>query len=119
MARVAREGLRFASCVVNLPERVPTRRAIASGLYAHNTHFWGNRQQRKVEFPNWISCIREAGYQTSLIGQAHLMTGGLLMALFRPRSALFDNMPEHGYSEADCGKSPRGKLYRLFSQVWM
>jgi len=99
---------------------VPTRRAIASGLYAHNTHFWGNRQQRKVEFPNWISCIREAGYQTSLIGKAHLMIGVLLITLFRPRSALVDNMLEPGHSEADCGKFPGGgNLYRVFSPVWM
>ena len=71
MDRIAREGVRFTNCVTNSPVCVPTRRTMASGLYAHNTGVWDN-METTLDTPTWMSSIRDAGYRTSLIGKTHL-----------------------------------------------
>ncbi len=35
--RIAQEGIRFTNCVTNAPVCIPTRLALAIGLYPHNT----------------------------------------------------------------------------------
>jgi arylsulfatase len=71
MDRIAREGVQFTHCVTNSPACIPARRAMASGLYAHNTHVWANCTT-SLDTPTWISSIRSAGYRTSLFGKTHL-----------------------------------------------
>ena len=71
MDRIAREGTQFTNCITNSPLCIPARRAMASGLYPHNTNVWDNRH-RPLDTPTWMSCIRNAGYRTSLFGKTHL-----------------------------------------------
>jgi arylsulfatase len=71
MDRIAREGVRFTSCVTNAPVCVPARRSMASGLYPHITDVWDNRAT-SLDTPTWVSAIRDAGYRTSLFGKTHL-----------------------------------------------
>ena len=72
---IAREGVRFTNCVTNSPVCVPTRKTLASGLYAHNTGVWDN-EATTLTTPTWMSCIRDAGYRTSLFGKTHLNSLG-------------------------------------------
>ncbi len=71
MDRIAREGVHFTNCVANSPVCVPTRITMASGLCAHNTAVWDN-MATTLATPTWMSCIRDAGYRTSLFGKTHL-----------------------------------------------
>jgi arylsulfatase len=71
--RIAREGIRFANCVANSPQCVPTRVSLATGLYPHNTGVWRHcRYQLPCSTPTWMQAIRSAGYQTSVFGKTHL-----------------------------------------------
>jgi arylsulfatase len=69
--RIAREGVQFTNCITTSPLCVPARRALVSGLYAHNTGVWENRVT-PLNTPTWMNCIRDAGYRTSLFGKMHL-----------------------------------------------
>lgn len=75
MDRIAREGIQFTNCITTSPLCIPARRAMASGLYPHTTNVWGNRHV-PLDTPTWMSCIRDAGYRTSLFGKTHLNAHG-------------------------------------------
>lgn len=75
--RIAREGISFTNCVTNSPVCIPTRLALATGLYPHNTGIWDNLHYDIVEgTPTWMQTVREAGYRTSLFGKSHLHRHG-------------------------------------------
>ncbi len=69
--RIAQEGVQFTNCITNSPACIPARRALASGLYPHITDVWANCAT-SLDTPTWMSCIRDAGYRTSLFGKTHL-----------------------------------------------
>ena len=75
MDRIAREGVQFTNCITTSPLCIPARRAMATGLYAHVTGVWVNRFT-PLDTPTWMSCIRDAGYRTSLFGKTHLNAHG-------------------------------------------
>ena len=77
MDRLAAEGVRFTNCMTNSPVCVPTRRTLATGLYAHNTGVWDNGDfGLEPDAPTWMRSIRNAGYRTSLFGKTHLNRHG-------------------------------------------
>ncbi|HKE38792.1 MAG TPA: sulfatase-like hydrolase/transferase [Casimicrobiaceae bacterium] len=71
MDRIAEEGVQFSNAITTSPVCIPARRTMASGLYAHTTGVWDNRLTR-LNTPTWMSCIRDAGYRTSVFGKTHL-----------------------------------------------
>jgi len=75
MDRIAQEGMHFTNCITTSPVCIPARRAMASGLYAHITGVWDNRFT-PLDTPTWMSCIRDAGYRTSVFGKTHLNAHG-------------------------------------------
>lgn len=74
---IAREGVIFTDCATAAPLCVPARVALFSGKYAHTTGAWDNR--RFILSPDaniWSKEIKRLGYNTALIGKAHLHGGG-------------------------------------------
>lgn len=71
--RIAEEGMRFTRCLVTNSICGPSRATILTGKYSHKNGFFQNEATKfdgsQQTFPK---LLRNAGYQTALIGKWHL-----------------------------------------------
>lgn len=74
MDQLSKNGVTFTNCFTNSPVCFPARVSLATGQYPHNTGVW--RNLRWYDLPDntstFMQTIQKAGYQTALIGKAHL-----------------------------------------------
>jgi len=81
MDRVAREGVRFETAIVQNPVCVPSRTSMKTSLYAHQTGVMAMgkpastpgryRSRARTEYPNLLNAWSEAGITPENVGKAH------------------------------------------------
>lgn len=69
--RLAGEGVRFDTCIVQNPICTPSRVSYLSGQYAHNHGFLGNMGPNPNGLPSVLGHFRRAGYTTAAVGKIH------------------------------------------------
>jgi len=72
MDRIANEGIRFNRCYVTNSICGPSRAVIQTGIYSHLNGFKTNRDQFDGDQQTFPKLLRNAGYQTAIIGKWHL-----------------------------------------------
>jgi arylsulfatase len=104
--RLAARGTLFRNAFANSAECIPSRVSLATGLYPHETKVDRNmRHTLDPGLPNWIRCIRDVGYETSIFGKTH----------FHPHEGdLRDRLPlmhAYGFQIIDETTGPRAAAY--------
>ena len=72
MDRIAGEGTNFTHAMTPAPLCMPARASFSTGTYPHNHSTWANRGLLRRDLPTLFNCFGDAGYDTALIGKAHL-----------------------------------------------
>ena len=70
--RLANEGMRFTKCCVTNSICGPSRAAILTGKYSHLNGFHQNYDQFDTSQQTFPKLLKQAGYQTAIIGKWHL-----------------------------------------------
>ncbi len=68
---IARRGVRFANAYCASPLCCPSRAAIATGRYPHQTGYWDNALAYDGRVPTWHHRIRDQGHEIAAIGKLH------------------------------------------------
>lgn len=70
--RIANEGILFTNCCVTNSICAPSRAVIQTGKYSHLNGVYDNRQEFDTSQQTFPKLLKNAGYQTALIGKWHL-----------------------------------------------
>ncbi|MBT5108724.1 MAG: sulfatase-like hydrolase/transferase [Rhodospirillaceae bacterium] len=71
MDSIANRGVRFANAYCASPLCCPSRAALATGRYPHQTGYWDNAMIYDGAIPTWHHRIRDAGADMAAIGKLH------------------------------------------------
>lgn len=70
---LAAAGTNFTRCYITCPVCIPARRTLISGLHPDTHGMTGYRDGWEFDPPHTLpGCLRDAGYQTQLVGKLHL-----------------------------------------------
>lgn len=71
--RIGREGVQFRNSFVTNALCLPSRASVLTGMYGHNTGCVDNKGRViPREVPMFTDMLRDAGYEVSLFGKAHV-----------------------------------------------
>jgi len=68
---IAHRGVRFTNAYCASPLCCPSRAALATGRYPHQTGYWDNALCYDGQVPTWHHRIRDAGHNVAAIGKLH------------------------------------------------
>ena len=68
---IAQRGVRFENAWCSSALCCPSRAAIATGRYPHQSGYWDNALAYDGRLPSWHHRVRDAGYQMTAIGKLH------------------------------------------------
>lgn len=75
MDRIANNGVRFTNAYCVSPLCCPSRAAIATGRYPHETGYWDNSLAYDGRVPTWQQRVRDNGHHVASIGKLHYRSG--------------------------------------------
>ena len=75
MDRIANDGVRFTNAYCVSPLCCPSRAAIATGRYPHETGYWDNSLAYDGRVPTWQQRVRDSGHHVASIGKLHYRSG--------------------------------------------
>ena len=73
--RIAKNGVSFTNAYCASPLCCPSRAAIATGRYPHQTGYWDNSLAYDGKTPTWHHRVREQGHSVASIGKLHYRSG--------------------------------------------
>jgi choline-sulfatase len=68
---IAKSGVQFENAYCVSPLCCPSRAALATGRYPHQTEYWDNAIVYDGQVPSWHHRIREQGHAVTAIGKLH------------------------------------------------
>jgi choline-sulfatase len=68
---IANRGVRFTNAYCTSPLCCPSRAALATGRYPHQTGYWDNAMIYDGRFPTWHHRVRDSGHKVTAIGKLH------------------------------------------------
>lgn len=69
--RIARQGTLYTNAYAASPLCGPSRAAMASGRYPHQTGFWDNVLVYDGTIPSWMRRLRDQGHPVTSVGKLH------------------------------------------------
>jgi len=73
--RIAERGVRFDNAYCASPLCCPSRAALATGRYPHQTGYWDNALAYDGKVASWHHRIRDSGATVTSIGKLHYLSG--------------------------------------------
>ncbi len=68
---LAARGTRFTNAYTASPICCPSRAAVATGRYPHETGYWDNAITYDGRIPTWHHRLRDAGHEVASVGKLH------------------------------------------------
>jgi choline-sulfatase len=69
--KIANNGVRFTNAYCVSPLCCPSRAALATGRYPHDTGYWDNALAYDGVVPTWQKRVRDSGHYVASIGKLH------------------------------------------------